>query len=242
MPGFTGFTQITSGEVYSSSATQAHRLGTLAQTRDGRQFRYAKAGAVALVPGNVIQSAAHEILWNNAAVTATAVGSTSVAVTAGAVVGAANLFAEGLMLVSTTPSLGYSHMIAGHAAIASATEFTLNLETDNPIQVALTTASKVDLIMNPYKAVIQAPVTTLTGTIVGVCVYPIAISEFGWLQVRGHGAVLIDGTTPANFSMLGSPSAAAGAACIHTAALTFVGFSMAVGVANKAKAVFINIG
>ena len=38
-------------EVFSESSTAKHRLGTYAETRDGRGFRYVQAGASALVVG-----------------------------------------------------------------------------------------------------------------------------------------------------------------------------------------------
>jgi hypothetical protein len=50
-----------------------------------------------------------------------------------------------------------------NAAITASTAFTLNLVVEDGVQVALTTSSKLDLQINPYKNVIQAPVTTLTG-------------------------------------------------------------------------------
>ncbi len=40
----------------------------------------------------------------------------------------------------------------------------------------------------------QAPATTLTGAVVGVCVYPITAAQYGWIQTEGPAATLITGT------------------------------------------------
>jgi hypothetical protein len=201
-----------------SSATQAHKLGTRAVSDDGRVFRYVKAGAT-LVAGNVIQSSA--IVANHLANTppAVAIGARSFTYTPGATAGAANLYSDGFLQVSVTPGLGYTYGVEGHAAISSSTAFTLYLK--DPIQVALTTSSRVGLIANPYKNVIQMPVTTATGTVVGVAPYIITSGEFGWIQTWGLCSTLIAGT-PALGAMVMAPGAVAGAAQVVVAAGTLI--------------------
>lgn len=242
MPALTGPIQVFSTDIFSSSATQAHRLGQYGETRDGRRFRYCQAGASALVVGDVIQSAAVVANHINCSVTATALGATSIAVTPGATAGAANLYADGYAVISTTPGLGYSYEIDRHAAISSSTEFTLYLKADSAIQVALTTSSKLDLQINPYKNVIQTPATTLTGAVVGVAVYPIVAGEYGWIQTKGPGAVLVAGTPGAGLCCV-VPASAAGAVIVDSAAAAFnhVGYLLQTGVDAKVKACMINI-
>lgn len=240
MANLTSNVILTPQQVFSESSTQLLPLGTRGVTRDGRVFRYAVAGGSALVVGNVLQSAAQVANHLNCTVAAAAIGDTTITVTPGATAGAANLYAEGIGIISTTPGLGYSYSISGHAAISASTAFTLNLMKDDPIQVALTSSSKLDLCPNPYKNVIQAPVTTLTGAVVGVAVYPITAAYYGWIQTWGMGGVLID-QTPGVGQSLSAPSAAAGAATINSSTLTIVGDSMVTGVDAKVKAVFIKI-
>ena len=220
---------------FQSSATQIHQLGTRAETDDGRVFRYGQAGASDLVAGNCIQSSA--IVANHLATTATAtaIGLLALTFTPGATTGAANLYAEGMLSVDTAPGNGYTYSVSGHGAIASSTAFTLTLK--DAIQVALTTSSRLGLLANPYKNVIQMPVTTATGTLVGVGGYIISATQFGWLQTAGPASVLIAGT-PALGAIVMTPGATAGAAEIIVAAGTLivaqiVGKMAQVGVAGK---------
>lgn len=220
-------------------------VGARGFTRDGRSFRFVKAGAVALVAGNVIQSPAviPDHLANTAP--AVAIGDTSFSYTPGATAGAANLYAGGLLQIDTTPGNGRMYGVDGHLAITASVAFTLRLVKDDPIQVALTTASRIGLIQNPYNGVIQMPVTTATGILVGVAVSDIPIGGFGWIQTWGYAAVLIAGT-PALGAIVMSPGAVAGAAEIIVAAGTLivaqiVGNMGQVGVAGKNNAVFLKI-
>ena len=228
---------------FISSATPAHKIGTRAVSDDGRVFRYVKAGASNLVAGNVLQSPA--IVANHLANTApaVAVGAKSFSYTPGATAGAANLYADGFLQVDTTPGNGYTYSVEKHAAISSSTAFTLYLK--DPIQVALTTDSRIGLIANPYNGVIQLPVTTATGTIVGIATYIIAASEYGWIQTWGVASVLTTGT-PALGAMVMGPGTAAGAAQVVVAAGTLVvaqiiGHMAQVGVDGKNNFVHVRI-
>lgn len=198
---------------FISSATQIHQLGTKGISDDGRVFRYVKAGAVDLVAGNVLQGPA--IVTTHLANTppAVAIGATSFTYTPGATLGTVNQYAGGIMQVDTTPGNGYNYTILGHPAFALSTAFTLTLR--DPIQVALTTSSRVGLIANKYNGVIQFPVTTATGQVVGVATYIISANQFGWVQTKGLCSVLISGT-PALGAYVMTPSAVAGSAIILT--------------------------
>lgn len=245
MPNLTGYAAITSGDVFSSSATAGHALGTRGQTRDGRQYRYCQAGASALVVGDVIQSPAQITAHQDMTPTVTtygAVGDTRIVVTPAATAGAANLYAEGWAYISVTPGLGYVYQISGHAAITASTAFTLNLFSDYPIQVALTASSRVGLVHNPYKNVIQSPITTLTGVVVGVAVYPIASTEYGWIQTAGPCGVLIAGTPGVGLAVV-VPGTVAGCVVVDGAASAtkVVGSMMVTGQAGLVQPVLLDI-
>lgn len=224
-----------------ATADAKHALGTRMQSEDGsRIFRYCQAGAVDLVAGNVIQAAAPIANHLNCGLAAAAVGDKTLTVTPGATAGAAGLYAGGYGVVSTGPNLGQTFRISGHPAITASVAFLLSLLADDPVAVAMTTASKLDLHQNLYQNVIQAPVTTLTGAIVGVAPVIIPATYFGWLQTAGPGAVLIDGT-PAVANLVSSPAAVAGGAAINSTTLTLVGTMCVVGVDTKCKLVNIQI-
>lgn len=230
-----------SGDSFSSVSTQAHPLGARGYTKDGRRFRYAVMGAVDSVAGSLYQGAAP--IANHLANTppAVAVGATSFSYTPGATAGAANLYAEGYLQVDTTPGNGYTYQVSGHAAITASTAFTLYL-TD-PIQVALTTSSRVGLVANTCKNVIVCP-TTKTAQVIGVAPGIITASQYGWLQTWGPGSVLVNGT-PAVTAPVVNSATTAGAVDVWTAAAqptaSLVGEMMQVGVSGKNNFVFLKI-
>lgn len=242
MPSFTGEVQIAPRNLFSSSATPEAPLGARFTTSDGRVFRYCKAGAAALVVGNVIQAPAQDTAHQQLTPAAAAAGATTLVATLGASAAAANLYAEGWAIIDTTPGLGYAYPISGHAAVLSSGVITLALKRDSPVQVALTTDSRISLQRNPYNGVIQSPVTTLTGAVVGVAIYPIAATEYGWIQTHGPAAVLVAGTPGVGLAVV-VPATAAGAVVIDgaAAATKVVGSMMVTGVDGKVQAVLLNI-
>jgi hypothetical protein len=213
--------------IFSSSSVQYHALGTIAEDNFGRIFRYGRAGAVALVAGNCLQAAAQITEHQNMTPSAAAVDDRSISVTPGAVSGAADLYAGGMAIIDTTPGLGYSYPVKTHLAITASTAFVIQIAPGAQIQVALTTSSRVTLVANPWKNVIQSPVTTLTNAVVGVCTYPLAINEYGWIGRNGlFGTLMNSGTAAAVGTQVGCPSAAAGAATGISGVIQSVGVIM----------------
>ena len=103
----------------------------------------------------------------------------------------ANQFAGGWVVVTGEASTGtgYQYRIKSHPA-ASAAVCTFTLE--EPIQVALTATTQVDIVQNPFSGVIVNP-TTASSTAVGVSCGVITSGYYGWLQTRGVATVLADG-------------------------------------------------
>ena len=224
------------------TSDQKHPLGTLGLTRDGRIFRYAQAGASALVVGNILESAAP--IPNHLARTppAVAIGDKSFSFTPGATGGAANLYAEGYLQVDTTPGNGYTYGVSGHPAITASTAFTLTL--DEAIrEVALTTSSRVGLHHNPYKNVIIGA-TTVGAPTIGGAVAPITAAYYGWIQTRGPFCALIDGTPGVGIGLQVS-NAVAGALEVAAVAAEIdtrrVARMMQVGVDTKNNMVFLEL-
>ena len=238
MPNFTG--SVISGQpAFSSSSTPLHKIGQQAVCGDGRKYRYVLAGAAAPVVGNALQAPVEDTDHDDITVRATAAGDTALLITTGSGAGAldANEYAEGYAVIDTTPGLGYIYKISDHAAIAATTNGALNLYKEDAIQVALTASSKVTLVQNPYRKVIQAPVTTDTNVCVGGAIYPITLAEYGWIQTGGPGAALID-QTPAAGQPLTSRASAAGSLAVHSAELNHVADMMVTGRNGKVLPVF----
>lgn len=225
--------------IFSTSTVQHHPLGTLAVGRNGRKFRYVKVGGTELVVGDAIQQRAQDTDHDQLTCRATAVGATELLITTGSGSGAldANEYAGGLAVIDTTPGLGFAYPIKSHAAIGASSDGSLVLDSDCPIQVALTASSRVTLVKSPYDSVIQCPVTTATGVCVGGAVYNVGDAEFGWVQSGGPGAALID-QTPSVGEMVTNTAAAAGALTDHSGSLQVVAHMMVTGVNGKVLPVF----
>lgn len=223
---------------FSSRSTASVKLGTVGYDRFGRKYRYVLAGAADLVVGNVIQSSAQNTAHQNLAVVATAAGVKSFTATLGASAAAENLYRDGLVYVTTTPGLGYAYAIKQHDAVLSAGVITINLCDDTPVQVALTTSSKVSLTRNPCSGVIQSPITTLTGPVQGVAVYPITAAQYGWIGINGEFPTLIAGT-PAVGAAVVVPGTVAGCVVVDgaAAATQVVGAMMETGVDTRVQMV-----
>ena len=202
-----GSMQANPGIFSLDTSTQQASLGSSLEVSDGRRFRYCKAGGTALVVGDLQQAPAENTGFQNLGITATAAGAYSVNVTPGATTATANLFADGLLIISVTPGLGYAYAVSAHGAVSSSTAFDVTIS--DAIQVALTTSSKADLVMNPYKGVIINP-TTASSSPVGSAVTAITASQFGWIQVGGQAALLADGTVTVGTGVVAS-NATAGA-------------------------------
>ena len=218
---------ITAGDLTLNTSVQQHTLGARSTTGDGRIFRYAKAGAVDLVPGKLQQAPVEITNHQNLTPAAAAIKATSVTVTLGATAVTANQYAEGWLLVTVTPGQGYQYKIKSHPAAALSASLVLTLE--DPIVVALTTSSRVDLILNPFSGVIVNP-TTATSSAVGVAVTAITAAQFGWIQTGGVATLLADGALTVGVNVSAS-NAIAGAVEAAVTAQSAIGTTVT-GVAD----------
>lgn len=220
------------------------RLGDWLRTRDGRTFRFGRVGAVAAVAGSLYQASAP--VANHLAQTpaAAAIGATAVTITTlGATAATANQYAEGFLYVDTTPGNGIAYGINSHLANAGSALLVVNLEKDDPIQIALTTSSRIGLLANPYADVIVTP-TTKTSVCIGVPLVAAAIGAYAWFQTWGPCPVLINGTPAVSAPVINSATTA-GAVDVWTAAAQptaqTVGYMQQLGVSTKNNMVFLTI-
>jgi hypothetical protein len=176
------------GSTFVSSSSELYELGTRGYTRDGRAFRYVRAGAAALVAGDVIQGpapiAGHLTLTPHTT-SGQYVGDSTLRLTCASSV-AIGFYNEGYAVIASGAGQGLMYQIREQtAAVSTGATGTFKLYDDDGLAVAITTTSRITLIPNKYNGVIEAPVTTATGRIVGVAVYPIAITQYGWIQTWG---------------------------------------------------------
>jgi hypothetical protein len=207
-------------DIYSSSATPVTDVGQLIFGDSGKAFRYALAGASALVVGNVLQSSVADTQFDSLAIaTAVAVGDRQITVTNGTTAVTANQFNGGSLSVSVNSAsgtnLGEEYTIIGHSTATNGSSWVITV--DRPVRTAMTVATtKVRAKRSLWSGVIQCP-TTLTGVQVGVAVYPIAAAEYGWIQTKGVASVLSDNSTGAIGSDVGVPGASAGSVGVNVA-------------------------
>lgn len=181
---------VNGGDITLNESTASAGLGVRGVSNDGREFRYAKAGAVALVPGYLQQSPAEITNHQNLTAPAAATGTKSITVTLGATAATLNQYAGGLMVISVTPDIGYAYRIGSNPAADASASLTVTL--DDAIRgAALTSSSRIDLYPNPYNGVIIVP-TTASSAPVGVAISPLSIGYYGWIQTKGQGVVVAD--------------------------------------------------
>ena len=176
-----------------------HSLGTILELPDGREFKYAKAGAVALGLGLTVATPAPVAHHDMDLVTAAAaVGATSITVTLEATLATEDQYADGYLYINdghgdTAAGQGQVYRIAGHDAIGSAGSGAINLAENDKVAVAITANALSGLIANPYSAVVVTPTTVLNRTC-GVPATEIAALAYGWVQTKGLAAVQVLGT------------------------------------------------
>lgn len=187
--------------IFQSSTVKEGKLGARIKADDGRVFRYCLAGASALVVGKLQQAPAQITDHQDMTPVAAAIGATTVTVALGATAVTANQYAEGWLVITKTPGEGYQYKISSHPAAALSTSVVLTLE--DPIQVALTTSSRCDLVLNPFSGVIVNP-ATISSTPVGVAVYPIPAGSYGWIQTGGVATILADGANAVGSDLVAS--------------------------------------
>jgi hypothetical protein len=224
-------------DIFSSSATQGTGLGVRATLGDGRVFRYALAGATALVVGDLQQASAEDTTnYQNLAVTAAAIGATSIVTTTTATV-TANALAGGYLCVTTSAGIGNVYQIGGNTAATGAV-FTITL--NDPLLVALTTGSRIDLIPNTFASVIINPASASSAP-VGVAVYPTTAAQYGWLQTQGVAPVLNDAGTVTVGTTLVASNATAGAVEALTGVQAIVGLAITGIAANQVGLINLNL-
>jgi hypothetical protein len=204
------------------STTKVRPLGTAGETPDGRRFRYAQNGAVALSAGNLVQAPAalESGIMDTAITVSTAVGDwNSTAVTPGIQIGratrptgesrgtqigivigsgttgvthAADTYTDGYINIETSPGYGMYRVALDESTGSTATDYALELEIDDTLVEVVTQTSKLSLNPNPYSATIVTPAAAGTGLMLGVAPVDVAISAYFWVQTRGLASVDYD--------------------------------------------------
>ena len=221
------------------TTAKKHKLGTRMQIAD-TEYIYASSGE-AVLAGQLMESAAVEANENDdLAVATTAAGSTTVSVTFG---GAVTLdeYADGFLYVNAGggAGAGFRYRIKGNAAGTSGV--TVTLDHEDGLITALTNGTDVVGCAKPLTSGVLQSNTTSVGACVGVTMNDISSGSYGWLQVRGQGVVLIQGTPGAGLGLMRS-NGTAGAVELADGSLQDIGtMGRTAGVNGEYHEVYLNI-
>ena len=183
--------------VYETGATQKFPIGMRhVDPTDGRVFRYVKAGAALLAgfgaacaKGCVITGEA-ELLHANAAIGDSVVRISQPSITL-------NQFADGYAILGHGTAGHTMRRIVSNTASEATTDH-VDITLEQPLTVALTTASRIDVMYPIYSGLKQGMATVgEQESFLGIPNIAIASGEYGWIQTWGPCyATPGGGTTP----------------------------------------------
>lgn len=248
--GATGPLAIVAGGSFQSSSDV--NLQTLTGSRwdlaDGREvILVSTSAATTTVAGSLYQDtplvANHQALVTTAFQAYSANGNTpaTVTLTLGGTAITANQYQGGLAVVTSGTGLGQSLIISSNTVQASTTGSVVVTLEDNP-SVALDTTSRVSLIPDHGANVVVMP-TTVTNAPVGVALYAIPASSYGFLVCRGLVGALSDSTAPGVGVPISPSTTTAGAIQAQTSTSTTasIGFTAVAATSAQTKLVYLNI-
>lgn len=181
--------------LFATSATAKETVGTLRITKDGRKFRYAKAGTSALGAGkaNIAAAIAADVMDENCA-SAHAIGAMTITetITSAAAAYAQDYFAGGYLHPNDGTGEGHQYLINSSSYVAlGGTSIIIGLV--DPIRVALVaTTTQFTLTHSPWMGVTES--ATEENLMTGVAPMVIPASHYFWNQTGGVALVLTDGT------------------------------------------------
>lgn len=212
---FTQRISISAQDARKTNATKVHDLGTVAETADGRVFRYAHASTSNLAAG-LVNTATAKIAnhTNNAVATAAAVGARSVNITlAGNTATTLAQYDDGFLVVNDSAGVGCAYRIEGTPVIAGSGTGVIQLSEG--IATALTTSSKVSLAYNPFDLAIVHAGSTAALFCNGTNNVAVTASYYYWSQTGGMASVLSDGVIGKGSGAILTTNAVAGALLVE---------------------------
>ncbi|MGE4537031.1 MAG: hypothetical protein AB7D37_08125 [Desulfovibrio sp.] len=200
-------------DVAETSPAKRETVGALRITADGRKFRYAKAGASALVAGSLGMAPAAVAAHQNLAATEAAVGDRVVSLTVGAAAVAENAYEDGFLQVADASGQGRQYRILSNTACPASGTVILTLA--EPVRSALTSASKVSLVPSPWAGVTAS--ATEENLPAGVTPCDVPAGHYYFAQTGGVGCCLAGGTAEVGSMLV--PGATAGSLTAMNATL-----------------------
>ena len=181
--------QITFQNVLKEDSVPMARLGELAQTEDGREWRYVKFNEAFGTKGMIATRIANTDVDTVSSSTDGDSNITKVTeASAGWTVGQ---FENAWLLVDDGTGEGQFAKVKTNSAD------TLNLYTDYALTTALDVADSDIVLARPYLAE-KSAITVLNQILLGVAQITTTANYYGWVQIRGYGGVLVGDVITAN--------------------------------------------
>lgn len=200
--GFPGSILLNQGDIYAQTSDKRMPLGTRGYTRDGRVFRYSRAGGSDLGTGLLMSSPvtpadeAIDELFSSDYETPTT-GSTVIYLSTGTSLTTAGYYNDGYLFSNANTGEGQMVQIKSDAgATTSGADVfpTFYPYEEDKFTATFTTASEVGLVKNPYDGIVVRPNGARTSAPRGVTPRAVTTLYYFWLQTWGACPVLTDGT------------------------------------------------
>ena len=181
-------------EAFQTFAEKAWPLGTRMHLADGRVFRFARAGAAALVVARVLQAARQDEMLRDAPAKLPRTGPRALSLEMGVERGiTANTYEDGLLYANDGTGEGHSYHVAGSTLLelgSGLTALTVFLDSDYATLPDSTT--RFTLLKNRYNSLARAD-NPPRSAVVGATPVAVAANYYFWLQTGGPCAALQEG-------------------------------------------------
>jgi hypothetical protein len=184
--------------IYDVSETQEYKLGAIYKKADGREFRYARAGATQLAK-NLVNAAAAPDAQAITSTIQTAYGASASSVTFDVLLTTGNAWVDGslvdgwLHVSDGGAAMGDLYEIKANSWSTSDTVMSVTLSDPNGLVRAIAATDDVILYANQMAATVVSP-TNPVSDVAGVALTIVPVSNYYWAQYRGLSSTLIDGT------------------------------------------------
>ena len=183
-------------DIWHPTADKRFPLGAIADSRDGRRWRYQEEAGIGLAIATVVQAAAETANWTYIAQTNTPtvwVAADKIITVVTDTAFAVHDLVDGYVYVPDGTGEGNLYVVKDNKVSTSnaVTGFDTLIEIADTggIRTAIVAASDVTVWKNKYKDVIVFP-TDPTGPCTGVTMTAITANYFFWAQTRGYCPVL----------------------------------------------------
>jgi hypothetical protein len=182
-----------SQSIYEESTSQQARIGSRVVVGD-TEYRYAKAGTN-MVAGNICVSINDTAVNKSTVGAAVAVGTFEVPIYSATDL-AAQAFADSYLCVMDSGGEGISYRIKNHPAITATTAGQkVTLYDAIASGGAMTTATKLAIVQNPYAKLLSGTDVTVTAPVWGVAPIAVTSGNYFWAAVAGPASVKLGNGT-----------------------------------------------